>query len=78
VEQWQEMVLPLEAFGQQFSSSYAQSHRSEQVKLRDGIKIERLTCLLPFWQLDGSGMLGYGLQVAVQCQGWMAGDNSLA
>jgi hypothetical protein len=33
VEELQEIVLSLEAFGQQFSSSYAQSHRSEQVKL---------------------------------------------
>jgi hypothetical protein len=33
MEQLQEMVLSLEAFGQQFSSSYAQSHRSKQVKL---------------------------------------------
>jgi hypothetical protein len=32
VEQLQEMVLSLEAFGQQFSSSYAQSHILEQLQ----------------------------------------------
>jgi hypothetical protein len=35
------MVWSLEAFGQQISFSYAQSHRSEQVKIKDGMKSKK-------------------------------------